>query len=166
MMILYPTLRRILNLTGFMGLMLDKVSVKFFVVFSLLLNGWMKRRLCLFIQALIVCILPLPFVIAAEIFSDVQPLVQSALDGYNVSIFAYGQTRSGKTHTMVSLSLSLSWLLTRSLLCICAYLSIKKKKKIFVYMHICVLRYILDLCAFVPKLMFSCIMCMYLFIVY
>ena len=68
----------------------------------------MKRRLCLFIQALIVCILPLPFVIAAEIFSDVQPLVQSALDGYNVSIFAYGQTRSGKTHTMVSLSLSLS----------------------------------------------------------
>lgn len=40
---------------------------------------------------------------AAELFSDVQPLVQSALDGYNVSIFAYGQTHSGKTHTMVSL---------------------------------------------------------------
>lgn len=46
---------------------------------------------------------------AAELFSDVQPFVQSALDGYNVSIFAYGQTHSGKTHTMVaSLSLSLS----------------------------------------------------------
>lgn len=42
---------------------------------------------------------------AAELFSDVQPFVQSALDGYNVSIFAYGQTHSGKTHTMVSLSL-------------------------------------------------------------
>ena len=47
------------------------------------------------------------FVIAAELFSDVQPLVQSALDGSNVSVFAYGQTRSGKTHTMVSLSLPL-----------------------------------------------------------
>lgn len=38
---------------------------------------------------------------AAEIFSDVQPLVQSALDGYNVSVFCYGQSHSGKTHTMV-----------------------------------------------------------------
>ncbi|XP_056171732.1 kinesin-like protein KIN-14A [Syzygium oleosum] len=36
----------------------------------------------------------------AEIFSDVQPLVQSALDGFNVSIFAYGQSHSGKRHTM------------------------------------------------------------------
>ncbi|KAJ1442165.1 Spindle pole body-associated protein Vik1/Cik1, microtubule binding domain [Sesbania bispinosa] len=45
-----------------------------------------------------------PHVGQAELFSDVQPLVQSALDGYNVSIFAYGQTLSGKTHTMVALS--------------------------------------------------------------
>ncbi|KAL6277326.1 hypothetical protein ACE6H2_020927 [Prunus campanulata] len=44
-----------------------------------------------------------PHVGQAELFSDVQPLVQSALDGYNVSIFAYGQTNSGKTHTMVAL---------------------------------------------------------------
>ncbi|TQE14232.1 hypothetical protein C1H46_000151 [Malus baccata] len=36
----------------------------------------------------------------AELFHDDQPLVQSALGGYNVSIFAYGQTNSGKTHTM------------------------------------------------------------------
>ncbi|KAK7317655.1 hypothetical protein RJT34_02074 [Clitoria ternatea] len=41
-----------------------------------------------------------PHVGQAELFSDVQPLVQSALDGYTVSIFAYGQTHSGKTHTM------------------------------------------------------------------
>lgn len=41
-----------------------------------------------------------PHVGQAELFRDVQPLVQSALDGYNVSILAYGQTHSGKTHTM------------------------------------------------------------------
>ncbi|KAK9284193.1 hypothetical protein L1049_023362 [Liquidambar formosana] len=41
-----------------------------------------------------------PHVGQAELFNDVQPFVQSALDGYNVSIFAYGQTQSGKTHTM------------------------------------------------------------------
>lgn len=41
-----------------------------------------------------------PHVGQAELFNDVQPLVQSALDGYNVSIFAYGQTHSGKTHSM------------------------------------------------------------------
>lgn len=52
---------------------------------------------------------------AAELFSDVQPLVQSALDGYNVSIFAYGQTHSGKTHTMVALSFFLSFAV-----CVCS----------------------------------------------
>lgn len=36
-----------------------------------------------------------------ELFHDVQSFVQSALDGYNISIFAYGQSRSGKTHTLV-----------------------------------------------------------------
>ncbi|XP_058184981.1 kinesin-like protein KIN-14B [Rhododendron vialii] len=41
-----------------------------------------------------------PHVGQAELFSAVQPFVQSALDGYNVSIFAYGQTGSGKTHTL------------------------------------------------------------------
>merc|ERR1712232_1154063 len=35
-----------------------------------------------------------------EVFEDCRDLVQSAADGYNVTIFAYGQTGAGKTHTM------------------------------------------------------------------
>ena len=36
----------------------------------------------------------------SDIFEDVAQLVTSALDGYNVCVFAYGQTGAGKTHTM------------------------------------------------------------------
>ncbi|XP_047321964.1 kinesin-like protein KIN-14B [Impatiens glandulifera] len=41
-----------------------------------------------------------PHVGQAELFGDVQPFVQSALDGYNVSVFSYGQSKSGKTYTL------------------------------------------------------------------
>ncbi|CAH8280901.1 unnamed protein product [Arabidopsis lyrata] len=41
-----------------------------------------------------------PQVGLASLFRDVQPFMQSALDGSNVSIFAYGQTHAGKTYTM------------------------------------------------------------------
>jgi len=35
-----------------------------------------------------------------DVFADCRELVQSAVDGYNVTIFAYGQTGAGKTWTM------------------------------------------------------------------
>jgi len=35
-----------------------------------------------------------------EVFDDCRDLVQSAFDGYNVTMFAYGQTGAGKTFTM------------------------------------------------------------------
>ncbi|XP_033111801.1 kinesin-like protein KIF25 isoform X2 [Anneissia japonica] len=35
------------------------------------------------------------------VFEEVQPLLTSLLDGYNVCIMAYGQTGSGKTYTML-----------------------------------------------------------------
>lgn len=37
-----------------------------------------------------------------QIFNDLgSKIVQSAFDGYNACVFAYGTTGSGKTHTMI-----------------------------------------------------------------
>ncbi|GFH23042.1 uncharacterized protein HaLaN_20590 [Haematococcus lacustris] len=41
-----------------------------------------------------------PQVTQAQVYEDTQPLIRSMLDGFNVCIFAYGQTGAGKTHTM------------------------------------------------------------------
>jgi hypothetical protein len=38
----------------------------------------------------------------SQVFSEVQGMVSSVLDGYNACIFAYGQTGAGKTYTMGS----------------------------------------------------------------
>jgi kinesin family protein C1 len=38
-----------------------------------------------------------------QVFEDCRDLVQSAADGYNVTLFAYGQTGAGKTYTMAVL---------------------------------------------------------------
>eukprot|EP01086_Lenisia_limosa_P017936 TRINITY_DN9444_c0_g1_i1.p1 TRINITY_DN9444_c0_g1~~TRINITY_DN9444_c0_g1_i1.p1 ORF type:complete len:786 (-),score=211.99 TRINITY_DN9444_c0_g1_i1:65-2230(-) len=41
-----------------------------------------------------------PTTTQSDVFNDTLPLVQSVIDGYNVCIFAYGQTGTGKTYTM------------------------------------------------------------------
>jgi kinesin family member C2/C3 len=35
-----------------------------------------------------------------EVYGEVEPLVRSVMDGFNVCVFAYGQTGAGKTFTM------------------------------------------------------------------
>ena len=43
----------------------------------------------------------------ADIYNTVSPFVQSVLEGYNATVFAYGQTGAGKTYTMMGDSGSL-----------------------------------------------------------
>ena len=41
----------------------------------------------------------------SEVFGKTQPLIDAALEGYNSTIFAYGQTGTGKTHTMLGVDI-------------------------------------------------------------
>jgi hypothetical protein len=50
---------------------------------------------------IVVTVLSHPFFLSSEHFVDVQTFMQYALDGYNISTFAYGQSCSGKTHTTI-----------------------------------------------------------------
>jgi Cdc6-like AAA superfamily ATPase len=36
-----------------------------------------------------------------EIFTDMESYVDAAVEGYNATVFAYGQTGAGKTYTMM-----------------------------------------------------------------
>ena len=36
----------------------------------------------------------------AEVFEPMQPMIDSVMQGYEATVFAYGQTGTGKTHTM------------------------------------------------------------------
>lgn len=38
---------------------------------------------------------------ADDVFLEIEPVIKSVIDGYNACIFAYGQTGTGKTFTMV-----------------------------------------------------------------
>ena len=41
-----------------------------------------------------------PSTTQSDVYYEVSPMVQSAMDGFHSCIFAYGQTGSGKTYTM------------------------------------------------------------------
>lgn len=58
------------------------------------------RNILKCINLFIYLVLVLSFVVTVDVFEDASPMVTSVLDGYNVCIFAYGQTGTGKTFTM------------------------------------------------------------------
>jgi len=41
----------------------------------------------------------------SEVYDSVAPLIDGAFEGYNTTIFAYGQTGTGKTHTMLGVDI-------------------------------------------------------------
>ena len=41
----------------------------------------------------------------ADVYQSVAPLIEAAFDGFNATIFAYGQTGTGKTHTMLGVDI-------------------------------------------------------------
>lgn len=41
----------------------------------------------------------------SEVYDSVEPFIESAFCGFNATIFAYGQTGTGKTHTMLGVDI-------------------------------------------------------------
>lgn len=50
-----------------------------------------------------------PSHVPSQVFQEVQALITSCIDGFNVCIFAYGQTGAGKTYTMEVGARCLGW---------------------------------------------------------
>lgn len=79
-----------LNLIMYLGQKITKVREKLHLLFVLkgfiFMDNYFEPE----------CI----FCYAEAVFQQTKPIVTSVLDGYNVCIFAYGQTGTGKTFTM------------------------------------------------------------------
>ena len=68
-----------------------------------------RQRTCLVVLAKHVS----TFELSLQVFDDLgQGVLDSAFEGYNACIFAYGQTSAGKTYTMMGTNVSPNWAIT------------------------------------------------------
>ena len=68
-----------------------------------------RQRTCLVVLAKHVS----TFELSLQVFDDLgQGVLDSAFEGYNACIFAYGQTSAGKTYTMMGTNVGPNWAIT------------------------------------------------------